>query len=399
MAYQYSRSDLKSAINRGIQNKQGLLIDFAETCNEAVRLVLNEVRIRSTRRKFALVPNLLAGENQYQAPTDLRGNFIIDIPAQATRSDGEFNLVPTEQFARVARMGDIAIDDYNGIRVLYIRSATQDQSATIDPLSQIQGSGGTWDAFGDADALVVNTDNYIKGNGSLEFSIDASAGVTAGIFKTDADNIDLSEFIQKNASFYSYALASSITGITAVTLRLGTDASNYFQYQVTVQNDGTALQTGWNALRFDALSPTVVGVPDENDILYEALFFNKETSKQNEGGYAFNYLVAKKGQYADVKYYGTNGWTSSDGVYKLKSTIDSDLLIAGEDEFDLFVKKGRVVAAMEADLAESTIRKREEEYTTSMMDYKMNNPSEEKVTISTYYDYGSRDTARDIQTD
>lgn len=388
MAFIYTRSQFKQDINRGIQGRIGLLISAEDTMNEAVRETLNEVRVRSTKRRSQLVPNLLNGVFEYAVATDLHGIAISDVPAQAKREDGEFTLVPVEQFLRNPRRGDIAIGDQNGMRILYINSETTDESVAIDPMSLI--GSGEWTAFGDAENLETNTDDYVKGTTSIEFDISAAAGTTAGIQKTigPTDSIDLSAFISKAASAFSYARITSTTGITNYKLRLGTDSNNYYEFTVTVRNDGGAFSAGWNLLRFDLSNPTVQGSPDAEDIQWVALFMTKAISKVSEGGYMFNWLEARKGKYADVLYYSKYGWQTAAGAYLENSTDDTDLLVANTDEYDLFVKKGRVIAAIEAELPDSVVERRKQEYKIAMDGYKLVSPSEEKTVISSYHNYG-----------
>lgn len=388
----YTQEDLRNAINRGIQGKIGMLISAQDTVNETVREVISEVRIRSTRRKVLLYPNLLNGKWMYLCPNDLLAEAIIDIPAQATRQDGEFNLVPSEQWAREARVGDISIDDYNGVRVLLIRSATADASTSIDPLSAILTSpSGEWEAFGDAEDVEADTFDFIRGTGSISFNIDGSAGTTAGIFNSGLDHIDLSGFIEKKADIFTYARLTSATGVNAIQLRLGSGPSDYYLFSATAQFDDTAFAGGWNPIRLGTEAPSITGSPDPADITYAALYMTKQTSKINENSFAFNWLEARRGQYADVKYYGRFVWTDADGNYIENSDSLSDVLSATTDEFDLFAKKGRALAARETDLSESAIAQKDRDYEKAKENYMMKNPSEDKAQISTYWDYGSRD--------
>lgn len=389
MAFLFTRSDLLSRINAGINGRIGLITSKQELANQTTREVGADIRIRSTRRKAPLVPNLLSGEFQYNCPADLHGIQIIDIPAQAKRYDGEFTLVPSEQFARTPVAGEIAIDDYNGVRVLNIFSRTPDSSTSIDPMGvEDSGGGNIWNAFGGTDNVYTDSDDYIKGSSSVGFDIGATSTTTAGIYKDELPSTDLSEFIDHRGNVFVYARIVSTTGLTNYKLRLGSGAGAYYEATVTTQFDGTAFSTGWNLLGFSLLNMTSTGSPDDTDITYAAVFMTKLTSKVSEDGYAFNWLEARKGQYADVKYYSKYPWQTSAGAYMASSTDDTDLLVADQDEFDIYVKKGVAIAAREADFSESAIDKKDKDYEKAMANYKLLNPSEDKTTISTYYNYG-----------
>lgn len=392
MPFTYTQADLQAEMNRGIQNRQGLLSNVQQTLNASVREVLSEIRIRSTRRKVLLVPNMLNGVFEYVCPSDLQASDIIDIPAQAKRYDGEFTLVPSEQFARRPRKGDIAIDDFNGIRVLRIDSNTPDSSVTIDPLGvEDSGSGNIWNAFGGADDVATDSDQYVVGSSSVSFDIDATIATTAGLYKDALPTTDLSEFILHNALFVSYARLTSATNVTNLKLRLGSSASDYYEFTVTARLDGTAFSDGQNPIAFNALSPTTAGAPDAADITYVALFMTKTTGKVSENGYAFNLLQARKGQYADVKYYSNCGWQTSAGAYIANSTSATDILVAEQDEFDLFAKRAIMKATQEADLGGNAFVMAKKEYLEAKANYELKNPSEDKTNISSYHEYDNCD--------
>jgi len=388
MAFVYTLSDLKSRMNSGIQGKKGILLSQDDLANEAVREVGSEVRLRSKRRRQTLSPNLFSGIFEYACPSDLHSFDIIDIPAQAKREDGEFEFVPSEQFRRNPRKGDISIDDFNGVRILLINSEVDDNEQTIDPVTSISSNGLVWEAFGDAENVATDSDRYVKGSGSVEFGISSAGGTTAGIFTNDLDAIDLSDYILSAASIFTYARITDPTNITNYKILIGTDASNNYEYTVTTRNDGTAFAAGQNLLRFDLATPTATnGSPDANNIVYAAMYMTKTAGKISESDYAFNWLTAKKGKYHDVTYYSKYGWKTSTGTYIENATDESDFLVADTDEYDLIVKKARSLAAAEVDLPQSKIKELVDKYESARMNYQNENPSEEKTIISSYYGY------------
>lgn len=389
MAYQYTQAYLQTRISAGIQGKIAILIDPFATCNEAVRQVYSDTRLRSAKRRTSLVPNLYSREYEYACPSDLDGPGIIDIPQQAKRDDGEFTLVPVEQFLRWHRRGDIAVHDFNGIRQLLIDSRVQDFTIVVDPLSSLTVNGGTWIPFGDAQNLVTNTDNYVQGSGSLSFDISAAGGTTAGIVLAPGASIDLSAYIGFVAALFLNVQLPAIDGITNFKLRLGTNASNYWEATVTTRNDGTVFATGWNTLRFDMNSLVKVGSPIATGITYRAIFMTKLSSKINEQGFLVNWLTAKKGKYADVLYYSKYGWQTAAGAYIEQSTLSTDFLVADTDEVNLMIKCGRWLAAQEVDGLEPMIARLANEYAVAVKAYQMRNPSEDKIVISSYYNYGN----------
>jgi len=379
----YTQSDFKSRINAGIQGKIDMLISAQDTMNDAVRTVKNELKLRSHKRRSELVPNLFSDIYEYACPSDLEGLSIIDVPSQSVREDGEFTLVPPEQFRRDRKVGDIAIDDYNGTRVLLIDSRVIDWTSEFISTTSIDD----WTAFGDAENLELNTYDYINPFSSIEFDINSSGNTTAGIYADNFGTVDLSEYINSDGAIFVNVRLASATNVTNIKLRVGTSNAAYYEFTATAQSDGTAFQNGWNIIRFSLLNPTTVAAPTSSDIQYVAIYMTKGASKVSEQGYLINGMTAKRGKHHNVHYYTKYGWKDSTGAYKQNSTISTDYIIADEDEYDIFVAKGRLLAAIELDFPEVNIARHAKQYNDLVDKYKMLNPSEEKTVISTYYRY------------
>lgn len=387
MTFIYTQSHLATAINRHLQGKQGMLVNIIDTGNEAVRTVLSEIDIRSSRRKASLAPNLFNGIFDYACPSDLKANGIIDIQQQATRADGEFNLIPSREFEINRRIGDIAIDDYNGTRVLKINSQVADKSVVISELDALTSGGGTWSAFGDADTLAADTDDFIKGNGSLKFNISSAGGTTAGIQNTTLNTFDLTDYLGGNGAVFVWHKINSPTNLTNIILRIGTSSSHYYTKTITTQSDGTAFVAGWNLLRFNLSSLTTVGTPTNTTCNYAAIYMTKTAGKVSESDYKFDWLVLKDGRNADCKYYSKFGWQTSAGAYIENSTTSTDLMVCDTDEFDLIVKKGAAIGARELSFTREEKDEKDKDYDIAMKNYEIKNPSESPIMTSEYFAY------------
>lgn len=392
MAFIYTRSDLKTRINAGIQNRIGMLVDADGLVNDLVRDLFLKTDMRSAKRRSTLTPNLFNGIFPYNCPSDLKGDKVIDIPAQAKRHDGEFTLVTPTQF-RVhngTRPGEIAVEDFNGQRVLYISSKVNSKMVTVAELDSLTSglASGNWLAFGDAASVARDDSDYVVGAGSIKFNISAAAGTTAGIYSENVNALDMEDYFGGTSAFFAYVKIVSTTGLNSYTLRFGNSSSAYYYKTVTTQHDGTAFVTGWNLLRFDISSLSSSGSPDRTaDFDYFALFMNKETTKVSESDYKMDWLVLMKGEIHYVHYYSTYGWQSSAGAYKQNSTDDGDLLVAGEQEYALLIKMGVAAAAAEADLSESDVKAKEARAKEAYDKYVLDNPSEAMLQSTSYYDY------------
>lgn len=390
MAFIYTRADFKSRINAGIQNRIGMLVSAEDLMNEVVRTTFLKHDLRSAKRSAVLTPDLYEGDFPYNCPSDLKGNKIIDIPAQAKNSNNEFFLTTAEEFRRHngSRPGEIAVDDANAQRTLYINARVNSKMQVIAELDSL-GSGATadWAIFGDATTLARDDADYVKGNGSLKFNISAAGGTTAGISNANVNSLDISDYLGGTSAFFVYARITSVTDLTSYTLRFGNSASVYHSKTVTTQADGTAFVAGWNLLRFEIESLSDTGTPDDTAIDYFALFMNKAVTKVSESDYKFDWLVLMKGEIHLVHYYTKYGWQSAAGAYKENSTLDTDLLVADTDEFDLLVKFGRAAAAGEVELLPGEVEKKEKEAEKALAKYTTDYPSEAMLQSTEYYKY------------
>lgn len=87
-----------------------------------------------------------------------------------------------------------------------------------------------------------------------------------------------------------------------------------------------------------------------------------------------------------ITYYSKFPWLASDQTtYKLISTDDSDLLVADESEYDLFVKKGIVKASRFTNMDSNLRAEAKQDYKDAVTAYTGTNLDESKVFTSTYH--------------
>lgn len=385
----YTRADLKSRVNAGIHGRIGVVVDEDDLMNDIARSVIGDIDLRSAIRRGTLTPKLFNGIYEYTAMTDLKEMGIIDIPAQIKRDNDDFYLVTPTEFERMkgrAPGAVIAIDHYNGTPKLLLSKNIDDENRVIAELDSLTSGGGTWQAFGDGTNLTRDGDNYIKGAGSINWDISAAGGTTAGIKNDSLTAYDIEDFLGGNGAAFVWVYLSDEENITNFILRLGQSSSQYYSKTVTAQHDGTAFAEGWNLLRFDLVSLTETGSPAATDLDYAAIYMTKTTGKISQTDFRFDWLVLKRGEIYNTKYYSKYPWISSVGVYKENSTDDSDLLVADTTEYELYILKGKQLAAEEANEFEIA-SKYESQYNDKRARYLKQNPSERRVMSEQYYEF------------
>ncbi len=383
----YTYSQFKSRVNAGIKGKIGVLVDARETLNQAVREVVGDIDLRSTRRKSALVPNLFSRIFQYAAPSDMKSNAICGIADQTDRLQTDYDLTTPGDFMRRQDKNSIAIDDADFIKQILINAEVNDKSLTLAALDSLTSGGGTWAVSSTgATNLVADSDDYVRENGSLSFDLSALAVTTAGIKNTALNNFDLTDYLGGNGAVFVWAYITSATNLTNYILKIGNDISNYYTITVTAASDGTAFRTGWNLLRFNLTSLSATGTVTATTCRYVELYMTKTTGKISETKYRFDGLYLKKGVKNNVCYFSKYGWQNASGTYIENSTADSDLLMADTDEFDLFVAKGIEIAGQEVDEI-SASEKAADKYMKRSTAYGRANPSDRLNMIMTVADF------------
>ena len=355
MPSNFTRSSLKGVINGRIFNKQAQLVSIDTTINNSAREVVSAIDMTSLKRKSTLAPKLFTDIYDYTCPTDLKK--LIDIqpqkPDRATTF--QWNLTSEEEFDRWKNANTgrwfsndhpttggidnlVAFSDRDMVRKLKLSTVVEDNTIVIGNLDTLTGDGGTWTLFGDGTNLTSDTDNYIKGSGSINWDITAAGGTTAGIYNSGLSSHDISEHMA-NGSAFVWTYITSTTNVTNYILRLGSSDSAYHSWTATTNAQGNSFETGWNLIKWDLTSPTDTGTPDDEAIDYAAIYMTKDAAKVSETDYRFDWLVVKKGDYYNVVYYSNYPWQSATGTWKLDSTVDTDYLNVDPTEYSLIIEK------------------------------------------------------------
>lgn len=158
------------------------------------------------------------------------------------------------------------IDYANNIKKIFIQAPNIRKGFTIDDCDSLTG----WQGLNDATELTLDTTRYVKGSGSIQFKIDetVSGNARATLKFTPSSSLDLSSY-QNKSYFYLNLYVDDPTGVTGITLKWGTDSSNYWSKTETQNADGDNLKAdSWNEFLFSWENATAVGSPDAKSITF-----------------------------------------------------------------------------------------------------------------------------------
>jgi len=329
----------------------------------------------------------------YPAPSDLKDDAVIDIMKQVKRTE-EFDQTTSEQFDRTKEFNKSSCSVYesDGVKYLRIASKIDTKQATINECDSLTANG-TWAATADASNLSIDGNNFMSGTGSLMYDL-ATGATTAVITNPDMIAVDLTDY--KNREIFVWQYIPNVTLLTSFTARWGSGASDYWTATVTTTHEGLAFKIGWNLLKF-TWPTTSTGSPIITAVNYFQLIINKTALAAASNGWRTDFIVARAGEPYDIRYYSEYFWKTAAGVYIPKSTDDTDLLVAGDDEFELLVQCAMDMAGASARLEVLERQENKKAFDTNSENYRMTKPSERKLVSTTYYSYPSVDGIDDVQ--
>jgi len=399
----FAQSELNTSVTAKVSGTF-TAANFLTIANDSVKEVIAELDLHGTIRSAALSPNLFDGVWDYTCPTDLKDDKIIDIKPQINRGRHDYwRLVTAEEFDqikednRVDQWGDpitlnrgswlgdniVAINRDDLVNRLLISRVIDDTETSISTMDSLTAGGGTWTLYGDGTNLTADTQNYVKGNGSINWDISAVGGTTAGIYNDDLDEFDVSPYLSAG-SVLVWAYISSATNLTNFILRIGSSSSAYYSITITTNNETASFYAGWNLLRFDFSGKSTTGTPDDDACDYVALFMTKDGAKISETDYRFDNLILKLGTHQQVVYYTRYGWQSNAGVFLEDATATTDLLNCETSEYPIIVAKtAQRIAEHLKNFNEAD--RFEKDYEKLKARYIPNNPSKALPLVQEYY--------------
>lgn len=298
-----------------------------------------------TRRVYALQNGLYDDVFRYAAPSDLKKDRIVSIRPQGATSYGNtFRMVLPDQFDRYKAIdaGTFCVESDGGTKTLRV-SQSLTQGATLNESDSVTANG-TWSASGDASGIATDTVNFVSGSGSVRFDL-AASGSAGVVTNSTMAAVDLSGDQYGDAySVLAYVYLPSAHA-TAMTLRWGSDASNYYSSTATAAQDGTALGAGWNLVRFDRASATVTLSPDDGAIDYLRLSIAYDGTAMP--GVRIDNFVVRVATAYEVVYYSRYLFENASGTRIEIPTADTDVIQLDVDGVSCLLYEAARLAAQE----------------------------------------------------
>jgi len=383
MAFTYS--NLKSNLETQLGNHFNSLVNPQRAINNAVRELALEMDLRTTIRHSQGVQVAYDDIYRYSTPSDIKGENLIDIVKTKDKiqaSAVEYEKVPLEQFNRYFATNTYTYDHNNGVNWFKIKFDVSPTKLTLNEMDSLT-SNGTWTAADNGTNISVNTFNYISGTGSINIDL-AALGTAASVVNSDMTSVDLTD-IEDQGKLFAWVYLPSTENLSNVTMRWGSDASNYWEVSSTAPFYGGTFEIGWNLLAFDWGSATQTASPDVSAVDYLKITFNFSSTPTQLTGYLIDNVIASLGEAIEYVYYSQYMWRTSSSAWIEDSTTDTDILNVEGEEYMLAVYKAAVVAGRSIPIEPYTMQKLEQAYYNAKAEYEMKYPSQRKRMIGAYY--------------
>lgn len=181
---------------------------------------------------------------------------------------------------------------------------------------------------GDGSGLAVNNMIYTQGAGSLQFTITPSTGQTVLTF-TGLDQQDITDWLTRNWNFLDLILPSTNTvALASLKLRIGNNASNYYEMSATTAYRGNSILTGLNQIGFDFTTAAQTGTVTKTSVTWMQVIINNGVTGTG-GVYYLDNIFTAQGNYFLLPYYSKYNVAASSSSAASKDTVTapSDVIL------------------------------------------------------------------------
>lgn len=329
---QNAKQDLEGMVHSTSLNK---IRNLNALFQRAGRTLLTKIDPPDTIRIAQISNAIHTDVFDYTAPSDLKGNSIVDIRPQVNRQESDkLTQKLSEEFDLTKANNTFQIRYNSGVKSLRLSKAITPSSITLHNCNSLT-SNGTWAADGaGAKNLTLDTLDYWDGGASLNFDLDKDT--TTGYLEiSDMSDIDLEDEDERGIIFVMVYIPDT-TLITNFILRWGNDSSNYWSVTVTSPHDQSTFKTGWQILAFNWNGATETGTVTPTAIDYLRLTVTYSTAA-DETDLRLDKISCSRGEIWEIEYYSECLFRTSGGTWQTTTSNDTDIINLDEDGYNLYL--------------------------------------------------------------
>lgn len=303
--------------------------DFIDAFNDADSYFRSNYKMPTTEREYDLL--VFPGVKEYATPSD----FLAFMPPRRPYAldQSSFQHTTADQFVHYNN-GKRTAFKFNRETLYFLVEDGSGSSSKIHTCDSVTDNG-TWSISGDGASLAADENMYVEGASSLRFIVTGSGGTTTLVNST-LDAVDLTDYVSHGYLFLDLQCPSSNTAdLTSVRLRIGSDASNYYEITSTARFRGDALKPGWGQVGFNFADKTTTGTPDDDSLDYIQLVITHGTSGIN-GTYRIDNIFAALPTYYTLPYYSNANFKTNSNTYISRATATTDTVLCPPGTDDVY---------------------------------------------------------------
>lgn len=332
---------------------------------------------------------LYQGVIDYACNTTIFGTSVIDIrPQGISRTAWDTTTKTTQQqFDKnkaYRASGTTSTFEYlNGVPIIRIKTPFYNQGNTLDPCTGLNN----WVAGGTASGLTVDSAVYYQSPSSLRYTVTTGAGT---ITQTLSSSINLSSYEDVGVAFLASYIPASASNLTSISLKIGSDASNYNMVTATAPFIGTFTNNLWQLVSFDFSTASQVGTPDWSAIDYIQITDNVTGTITN---IRIGDLFISQPTPSQILFQSAAIFIPTGSTTALTTiTANTDTIILNDPAYNIFLYEGALAILENSSggagdaMYERINRKLNDEKTGLYQMFRGDNPSQELRTTSSWYD-------------
>lgn len=324
----------------------------------------------------------------YTSPTGIFGSSLIDLRPQGdTRTPLDYNRKTyIANFDRtkawLSNGYQLAFEYASGQQIMRVAQVKATARILLDAMNSTTG----WTASGNASGLTVDRTVIYEDYASLRFNL-AAAG-SQGILTKAITSVDLTSYQGVGKVFLALQIPS--TNLTSVRLRLGSDASNYYEVTSTAGFIGAFKASTYFLVPFDLASASQTGTPVITAMDYVQLAFNYNgTAMPNV--YVGSLFICLPSPH-EILYQTSSVFQNTAGTISASITDNNDTILLNDSTYNIALKE----CAFEIEIQQSGGRATalSQQFSKDLYDpinglytlYRQDNPSQEMKTVGNYMD-------------
>lgn len=357
--------------------------------NRAARQVLLDIDPQETKKINQITGTVFNGVWDYPAPTDLKGNKIIDIRPQILRYPNDvwgqqYNQAFDISKNRPTLLDSFTINFNNAQKSLRINSPTLPPPIIVNDCDSLT-SNGTWITTLAATNLRVDNVNFVAASGALEIDSDNSDNI-ADLYTITMQPVNLSSQVGQGTIFFDTYLPTG-SNIEYIDVFWGSSYTDYYNVTVTETQQGTAFQDGWNTIAVPWADAVTHGTPNASSITYFDVAWR--TNSTINVGIHLSQVTSNLGRILEIEYYSKYMFrNASTGVFQETVSSNSDLVNLDTDSYNVLLYQCAHLAVQQQQGLDALFFDSNfflQKYNDAVSQYKASYKSEIQVPQNTYY--------------